>query len=240
MDTQVITVKFQFDEFLYTFICRRKLMKMQMDEAIEHLQINLAVDFGMDDDIAIERLRENMHDMRSHRLDHPGRAPSEELPEKPFGLVDFADDADHEHDDPDMILPDESKPKEWTVAKEAGLRIGFTEKEREFSQNAILRASHMMENADLDEMDDEEEDFDDTGLANSFDDSSQMRALRSTSTAAGQDFDTSFDASDIIPNNGGGGHEVFDDDDDVVHVLQGGKSPLPPSQEQDRLDNSLR
>ena len=88
-------------------------MKMQMDEAIEHLQINLAVDFGMDDDIAIERLRENMHDMRSHRLDHPGRAPSEELPEKPFGLVDFVDDADHEHDDPDMILPDESKPKEW-------------------------------------------------------------------------------------------------------------------------------
>ena len=64
-----------------------------------------------------------------------------------------------------------------------------------------------------------------------------MRALRSTSTAAGQDFDTSFDASDIIPSNGG---EVFDDDEDVVHVLQGGKSPLPPSHEQDRLDNSLR
>ena len=27
---------------------RRKLMKMQMDEAIEYLQIYLAVDFGMD------------------------------------------------------------------------------------------------------------------------------------------------------------------------------------------------
>ena len=214
---------------------RRKLMKMQMDEAIELLQISLAVDFGMDDDVAIEKLRENMHDMRSHRLDHPGRAPPEELPEKPFGLVDFPLD-DYDHHDPE-ILPDESKPKEWTVAKEAGLRIGFTEKEREFSQNAILRASHM-ENQDLDSNEDPE-DFDDTGHGNSFDDSSQMRALRSTSTAAGQDFDTSFDASDIIPNNGTGA-EVFDDDDDVVHVLQGGKSPLPPSPEQDRLDNSLR
>ena len=65
-----------------------------------------------------------------------------------------------------------------------------------------------------------------------------MKALRSTSTAGGnQDFDTSFDASDIIPSNGG---EVFDDDEDVVYTLQGGKSPLPPSKEQDMLDHSLR
>ncbi len=71
-----------------------------------------------------------------------------------------------------------------------------------------------------------------------------MRPLRSTSTAgggAGNDFDTSFDASDILPNNNGrSGSSLFDDDDDVVHILQGGKSPLPPSEAQDRLDNSLR
>ena len=97
---------------------RRKLMKMQMDEAIEYLQIYLAVDFGMEDDAAVDKLRENMHDMRSHRLDHPGRAPPEELPEKPFGFEDYP-----EYNDSD-ILPDEQKPKEWTVAKEAGLRIG--------------------------------------------------------------------------------------------------------------------
>ena len=66
----------------------------------------------------MDKLRENMHDMRSHRLDHPGRAPPEELPEKPFGLVDYP-----EYNDSD-VLPDEQKPKEWTVAKEAGLRIG--------------------------------------------------------------------------------------------------------------------
>ena len=64
-----------------------------------------------------------------------------------------------------------------------------------------------------------------------------MRALRSTSTAGGgQDFDTSFDTSDICPNNG---EEVFDDNDDVVHIL-GGKSPLPPSKEQDALDEISR
>ncbi len=76
----------------------------------------------------------------------------------------------------------------------------------------------------------------------SFDDSSQMRPLRSTSTVGGHDYDTSFDASDIIPNNNGrpgGSGEVFDDDEDVVHVM-GGKSPLPPSEAQDRLDDSIR
>ena len=70
-----------------------------------------------------------------------------------------------------------------------------------------------------------------------------MRPLRSTSTGGGigNDFDTSFDASDIIPNlNNGRSASSMDDDDDVVHILQGGKSPLPPSEAQDRLDNSLR
>ena len=42
-------------------------MKMQMDDAIEYLQIMVAKDFGHDDDSVIERLRENMHDLRSHR-----------------------------------------------------------------------------------------------------------------------------------------------------------------------------
>ena len=79
-------------------------------------------------------------------------------------------------------------------------------------------------------------------LSESFDDSSNMRPLRSTSTGGGigNDFDTSFDASDIIPNNNGRSGSSMDDDDDVVHILQGGKSPLPPSEAQDRLDNSLR
>ena len=99
---------------------RRKLMKMYMDEAIELLQITLEHDFGMDDDAVIERLRENMHDLRSQRLDHPGRTPPEELPEKPFGLLaEFAADIANEE-----ALDEEKRPKEWTIAKEAGLRTG--------------------------------------------------------------------------------------------------------------------
>ena len=82
-----------------------------------------------------------------------------------------------------------------------------------------------------------------SNISESFDESSNMRPLRSTSTGGGigNDFDTSFDASDIIPNlNNGRSASSMDDDDDVVHILQGGKSPLPPSEAQDRLDNSLR
>ena len=94
-------------------------MKLQMDEAIEYLQIHLAKDFGYEDDAVIERLRENMHDLRSNRLDHPGRTPPEELPEKPFGLVDFPETTEL-----DVDIPQDKKPKEWTIEKEAGLRTG--------------------------------------------------------------------------------------------------------------------
>ena len=52
-----------------------------------------------------------MHDLRSNRLDHPGRAPEEELPKKPYGLVHY----------PEIDEPIK-KPKEWTIEKEAGLR----------------------------------------------------------------------------------------------------------------------
>ena len=71
----------------------------------------VAKDFGFDDDSVIERLRENMHDLRSHRLDHPGRPSEEELPKKPFGLFDL----------PEVNEP-VKKPTEWTIEREAGLR----------------------------------------------------------------------------------------------------------------------
>lgn len=213
---------------------RRYLMKCGIDEAIEHLQIQMENDFGFEDDVVVEKLRENMHDLRSQRMDHPGRAPSEELPTKPFGLLTIAQE--------DELLHKDQKPKEWTVAKEAGLRTGFTEREREFSQHAILRQMEReQENNNLDNND--EEDVEDTVGAGSYDDSSQMRPLRSTSTTGGggggggHDFDTSFDTSDIIPNNG---DDIFDDIDDDDDVIVGGKSPLPPSVAQDRLDDSVR
>lgn len=43
-----------------------------MDELIEHLQINLGKDFGYEDDVVIEKLRDVMHELRSSRLDYAG------------------------------------------------------------------------------------------------------------------------------------------------------------------------
>lgn len=43
-----------------------------MDELIEHLQINLGKDYGYEDDIVIEKLRDVMHELRSSRLDYSG------------------------------------------------------------------------------------------------------------------------------------------------------------------------
>ena len=88
----------------------------------------VAKDFGFDDDSVIERLRENMHDLRSHRLDHPGRPSEEELPKKPFGLFDL----------PEVNEP-VKKPTEWTIEREAGLRTSkfyfSTNSKSEWKQN---------------------------------------------------------------------------------------------------------
>ena len=98
-------------------------MKMQMEDLIEYLQIKLAESFGEDDDNVIKKLRENMHELISNKMIYPGKPPQEELPEKPFGMVD--DLIKHDLlDDDEELLPQEKKPKEWTVQKEAGLRSG--------------------------------------------------------------------------------------------------------------------
>ncbi len=94
----------------------RYLLKLGMDDLIEFLQINLEKDFGVDDDAAIDNLRELINALASNRMDSPGRPPQEELPQRPFGL-----------------LP------ELTAAEEAGLRTGLTEREREFGADAIRR-----------------------------------------------------------------------------------------------------
>jgi len=44
-----------------------------MDELIEHLQINLGKDFGYEDDVVVEKLRDVMHELRSSRLDYAGK-----------------------------------------------------------------------------------------------------------------------------------------------------------------------
>lgn len=100
---------------------RRVLMKLGMDELIEHLQVNLQRDFGYDDEVAIEKLREVISELASHRLSNPGSPPPEELPQRPFGQYEHLVEAD----------------------RKAGLRTGLTEKEREYSVNAIQRQEEL-------------------------------------------------------------------------------------------------
>ena len=50
-----------------------------MDELIEHLQINLGKDFGYEDDVVVEKLRDVMHELRSSRLDYAGRYHSKKV-----------------------------------------------------------------------------------------------------------------------------------------------------------------
>ena len=67
------------------------------------------MDFGFEDDVVIERLREAMHELRSQGLGYPGPPPQDELPQKPFGMIP-------------------SELKYPPIEKELGLRTGFSDK----------------------------------------------------------------------------------------------------------------
>ncbi|KAG8194636.1 hypothetical protein JTE90_003109 [Oedothorax gibbosus] len=66
---------------------KKTLMKMDMDELIEFLQIKLEQDFGYYDDVAIDALQNTILDLQKHKLHLPGVAHPNELPQKPFGLI---------------------------------------------------------------------------------------------------------------------------------------------------------
>lgn len=61
---------------------------MNMEELVEFLQIKLEQDFGYHDDAAVDALQASIEELHKHKLDHPGRAPPHELPQKPFGLIE--------------------------------------------------------------------------------------------------------------------------------------------------------
>ncbi|XP_015905573.1 USP6 N-terminal-like protein [Parasteatoda tepidariorum] len=67
---------------------RKTLLKMNMEELVEFLQVKLEQDFGYHDDAAVDALQASMEELHKHKLDHPGRAPPHELPQKPFGLIE--------------------------------------------------------------------------------------------------------------------------------------------------------
>ena len=89
-----------------------------MDELMEFLQISLEKDFIYEDDAAVDKLREAIAELASNRLDSPGRPPSDELPQRPFGMP---------------------PPPAQALKEEAGLRARMTEKERQFGVAAARR-----------------------------------------------------------------------------------------------------
>ncbi|CAL1261636.1 unnamed protein product [Larinioides sclopetarius] len=67
---------------------RKTLLKMNMEELVEFLQVKLEQDFGYHDDAAVEALQASMEELHKQKLENPGRAPPHELPQKPFGLIE--------------------------------------------------------------------------------------------------------------------------------------------------------
>lgn len=68
---------------------RKQLMRMGMEHIVEFLQVRLERDFGSDDDAAIESLHACMDELQRAKLlvPQPGYTPSNEMPQRPFGLV---------------------------------------------------------------------------------------------------------------------------------------------------------
>lgn len=66
---------------------RKTLLKMDMDDLLEFLQIKLEQDFGYYDDAAVEALQNSMEELHKHRMHLPGHAAANELPQRPFGLI---------------------------------------------------------------------------------------------------------------------------------------------------------
>jgi len=98
---------------------RKTLLKMGMDELMEFLQKTLVDDFGYEDDFVVETaLRENFNELRSARLHLAGPTPDNELPQKPFGLLNIP-----------------SREQEMLV----GLRNPVEEKEKELQRNSLKR-----------------------------------------------------------------------------------------------------
>ncbi|XP_023236191.1 USP6 N-terminal-like protein [Centruroides sculpturatus] len=66
---------------------RKTMMKMGMEELVDFLQVRLEHDFGYHDDAAIDALKTSVEELRKHKMHMPDKAPSNEFPKRPFGLV---------------------------------------------------------------------------------------------------------------------------------------------------------
>lgn len=65
---------------------KKTILKKNLEETINFLQVDLEQDFGYDDDEVIEALFKSIKELKRQKLDRPEAEPSvDELPSKPFG-----------------------------------------------------------------------------------------------------------------------------------------------------------
>lgn len=65
---------------------KKAILKKNLEELINFLQVDLEKDFGYDDDEVIDALFKSIKELRRQKLDRPSVEPSiDELPSKPFG-----------------------------------------------------------------------------------------------------------------------------------------------------------
>lgn len=66
---------------------KKTILKKNLEDTINFLQVDLEKDFGYDDDEVVEALFKSIKELKSQKLDKPANEASvEELPSKPFGI----------------------------------------------------------------------------------------------------------------------------------------------------------
>uniref|UniRef100_A0A0K2TYD0 Rab-GAP TBC domain-containing protein n=1 Tax=Lepeophtheirus salmonis TaxID=72036 RepID=A0A0K2TYD0_LEPSM len=204
---------------------RHYLMKLGMDEIMEYLQIKLEKNFRFEDSIVIDKLRKTMYDLRDFRLDSPnihGIPPSELPPEN---------------------INEEAAKFNNSVEREAGLRSRFlSDKEKEFSQHTLQRQIETENRIK------QEPSLDEGSCDHSLDDTSSL--LDESKSEMG--IDSSFDTVDdpptrssmggrvISPSSTKSGLNKYEDSKPSYSSIVLPPSPLPPSEAQTKLDESLR
>ena len=63
-----------------------RLLKLAQEDLFAFFQSKLAEDFLYDDDTVVESLHIALEELRRAKMDTPGKPPTEELPQNPFGL----------------------------------------------------------------------------------------------------------------------------------------------------------
>ena len=67
---------------------QKSLLKMDMDQLMEFLQKSLPNDFGYEDDVSMECLKDCLGELKSSKLISGGPLSETELPQKQFGYFD--------------------------------------------------------------------------------------------------------------------------------------------------------